>query len=133
MTFLRQSCLFVGPVAALFIACASCDRKEAPATPRPQSSIQLVGTDVEVPTAGVHTIELPFLSVDLPTGPGQGTFMSNCMICHTPRYVLMQPRFPKKTWAAEVDKMRKIYGAPIQQDQVETLVNYLVAIRGNGQ
>ena len=46
---------------------------------------------------------------------------------------MMQPNFPRKTWIAEVDKMKKVYGAPIQDEQVEPMVNYLVSIRGNGK
>ena len=47
--------------------------------------------------------------------------------------VSRQPNFSKKKWTEEVDKMKKVYGAPIQDEQVEPIVNYLVAIRGNGQ
>ena len=69
----------------------------------------------------------------MPTGPGYVTFSSICLTCHTPRYVLIQPVFPRKTWVAEVEKMKKVYGAPITDEQVEPVVNYLVSIRGNGQ
>ncbi len=89
---------------------------------------------IEIPTTGVRSITLPAIDMPtMPSEPGQATFMSACMLCHSPRYVLMQPPFPKKTWVAEVDKMKKVYGAPILDEQVEPLVNYLVAIRGNGQ
>jgi mono/diheme cytochrome c family protein len=89
---------------------------------------------LDIPTTGVRSITLPATDMPaMPPGPGMATFMSACVLCHTPRYVLMQPPFPKKTWMAEVDKMKKVYGAPILEDQVEPLVSYLVAIRGNGQ
>jgi hypothetical protein len=88
---------------------------------------------VEIPTTGVHTITLPAIDTDLPPGPGKLTLVSACTACHSPRYVTMQPNFSKKKWTEEVDKMKKVYGAPIQDEQVEPIVNYLVAIRGNGQ
>ena len=52
--------------------------------------------------------------------------------CHTPRYVLEQPPLPRKTWQAEVDKMRKTYGAPVPDEDVPPIVDYLVAVRGKG-
>ena len=88
---------------------------------------------VDVPTTGVRSITLPTIETDLPPGPGKLTLVSACTICHSPRYVTMQPNFSKKKWTEEVDKMKKVYGAPIQDEQVEPIVNYLVAIRGNGQ
>ncbi len=87
----------------------------------------------DIPTTGVRSIKMPVIQTDLPNGPGKATVMSTCTICHTQRYVLMQPAFPRKTWIAEVEKMKKAYGAPVLDEQVEPIVNYLVSIRGNGQ
>ena len=42
----------------------------------------------------------------------------------------MQPRFSPEVWTAEVQKMRKVFGAPVGDDQVEEIVNYLVSVRG---
>ena len=46
------------------------------------------------------------------------------------RYALEQPPLPRKTWEAEVDKMRKTYGAPVADEDVPAIVAYLVAVRG---
>jgi cytochrome c5 len=83
-------------------------------------------------TSVVHSIPYPQIAPpDLPEAPGKGAFSANCVICHTYRYVTTQPKFSKKVWTAEVDKMRKTYGATIADDQVPAIIDYLVAIRGS--
>ena len=76
------------------------------------------------------TITLPQFEPALPDGPGRELVLSNCVICHSTRFIGMQPRFPRAVWQAEVDKMRKTFGAPIQDDVAAKIVDYLVATRG---
>lgn len=78
----------------------------------------------------VHTLRLPELERPVPDGPGRAEFVAGCRTCHSPRYVFNQPRFPRKTWAAEVEKMRTAYGAPIPPEMVGPIVDYLVAVNG---
>ena len=78
----------------------------------------------------VKDIELQYHQPDMPPGPHQQLFVTKCVICHSPRYVLNQPIFPRKTWAVEVHKMAKAYGAPITPDQEPLLVDYLVSWHG---
>ncbi len=78
----------------------------------------------------VKDIELQYHQPGLPPGPHQQLFATQCVICHSPRYVLNQPVFPRKTWAVEVHKMAKAYGAPITPDQEPLLVDYLVSWHG---
>ena len=113
------------PSHAPAAACDSCDQSACPSPP--------ATAKIEVPTTGVRSIVLPAIETELPPGPGRLTVMLTCTACHSQRYVMMQPNFPRKTWAAEVDKMKKVYGAPIQEEQVEPIVNYLVSVRGNGK
>ena len=81
----------------------------------------------------VHTLILPGdLSPELPDGPGRAELYAGCLTCHSSRYVASQPRFPRKTWQAEVDKMRSIYGAPIPADDASKIVDYLVTVHGSG-
>jgi hypothetical protein len=82
------------------------------------------------PSPTVHALRLPDENVTLPDLPGRDRVTSACAVCHTPRYVLDQPPLPRKTWEAEVDKMRKTYGAPVADEDVPVIVGYLVAIRG---
>jgi mono/diheme cytochrome c family protein len=78
----------------------------------------------------VKSIELPTITTELPPGPGRDTVAVSCILCHSPRYITGQPPFKRAVWVAEVDKMRKVYGAPIEEAQVAEIVDYLVAIRG---
>jgi len=83
------------------------------------------------PSPTLHTLRLPSEDVTLPDLPGRSKVTSACAVCHTPRYVLDQPPLPRKTWEAEVEKMRKTYGAPVADEDVAAIVDYLVAIRGS--
>ena len=67
---------------------------------------------------------------NLPDSSGYQVFKSNCMICHSLRYIQMQPNFPEKTWIKIVDKMRKNFGAPIDSINAKIIVDYLVKIKG---
>ena len=79
----------------------------------------------------VKKITLPALPFpNLPDGPGKDVYMVQCGICHSLRYVTTQPRFSRKVWTDEVNKMINTYKAQIQPDQVNTIVDYLVSIRG---
>jgi hypothetical protein len=53
-----------------------------------------------------------------------------CSTCHSLRYVLDQPPLSRRAWTAEVDKMRKVYGAPFPEDMSPAIVDYLVATHG---
>ena len=78
----------------------------------------------------VHTIVMPHDEPAFPPGPGRDEFVSACVVCHSPRYITMQPRFSRTTWLSEVDKMKNVYGAHISDDQVLRITDYLVSING---
>ena len=78
----------------------------------------------------VHKIELPDYSPEVPPGPHVDTYTNHCLICHSARYVLTQPRFSKGVWTAEVKKMVSSYGASISPHDQELIVEYLTAVRG---
>ena len=83
---------------------------------------------------GVRSIPtLPVLWPEMPPGPNKNVYLANCVTCHSQRYVLMQPPFSRKTWTAEVQKMKKPYGAMIDDKVMPQIVDYLVAIRGKGE
>jgi hypothetical protein len=84
------------------------------------------------PDPSVHTLRLVEENVVLPDLPGRDKVVGTCAPCHSPRYLLEQPRFPQRTWQAEIDKMRTAYGAPVAEGDVPVILEYLVAIRGSG-
>jgi hypothetical protein len=78
----------------------------------------------------VRSITLPMMEVVLPEAPGKQSCQTSCTMCHSARYITLQPPFSRKAWSDEVQKMIKNYGAPVPAGQVEEIVNYLTAIRG---
>jgi sulfite dehydrogenase (cytochrome) subunit B len=63
-------------------------------------------------------------------GPNLDVVQNNCTGCHSSDYISTQPQGPnykKDFWQAEVTKMIKVYGAPIDQADVPKIVDYLAA------
>lgn len=63
-------------------------------------------------------------------GPGMEEARRNCLTCHSSAYVSTQPALTKAQWTAEVTKMKAAYGAPIPDDQVAPIVEYLTTVYG---
>ena len=78
----------------------------------------------------VTEITLPEYPPKLPAGPHSDVFENRCVLCHSARYVAMQPRFSRAVWEKEVKKMVTAYGAPITDEEQQQIVEYLVAIKG---
>ncbi len=95
-----------------------------------QSSTSASKPGAKADSSQVHRIVLPKYPPKIAGGPNVDTYSNNCLICHTARYVLMQPRFPKTVWQSEVKKMVDAYGAPISEADQALIVEYLVAVRG---
>lgn len=76
-----------------------------------------------------HRISLPHNEPYLPQGPGRTEFLQQCVICHSPRYVVIQPAFARATWAAKVAKMREEYGAPVPDEAIEPILDYLMSLK----
>ena len=75
--------------------------------------------------------KLPPENNRLRPGPGSEIATVQCVICHSTDYITTQPPMPRAFWKAGVQKMQKIYGAPIPDEQVEPVVDYLVKNYGN--
>jgi hypothetical protein len=82
------------------------------------------------PGSQTQSIVLPQYAPEITAGPNVETYRAHCLICHTARYVSMQPRFSKTVWQNEVKKMIDVYGAPIPETDQALIVEYLVAVRG---
>jgi mono/diheme cytochrome c family protein len=78
----------------------------------------------------VHTIVMPHDEPEFPPGPGRDEFVTACVVCHSPRYITMQPRFPRAAWLSEVKKMQDTYGAHISDEQALQISDYLFSING---
>lgn len=62
-------------------------------------------------------------------GPNLDVVRNNCTACHSADYINTQPPMKNKKdfWQAEVTKMIKVYGAPIEEADVGKIVDYLAA------
>lgn len=62
-------------------------------------------------------------------GPNLEIVQGNCTACHSADYINTQPPMKDKKgfWQAEVTKMIKVYGAPIDDADVGKIVDYLAA------
>jgi sulfite dehydrogenase (cytochrome) subunit B len=78
----------------------------------------------------IHTIVMPHDEPVFPPGPGRDELVTACVVCHSPRYITMQPRFSRTEWLAEVNKMKNVYGAHISDEQVLKITDYVVSING---
>ena len=87
-------------------------------------------TNAKMPDNPVHTIVMPHYEPEFPPGPGHDEFVAACGVCHSPRYITMQPRFARSTWLSEVKKMKDVYGAHISDEQALRITDYLVSING---
>jgi mono/diheme cytochrome c family protein len=104
---------------------------------RRMAPITLAVVFVSLCTHAADKLTLKSVNVDLPAGdrmfpngPGADFANDNCLACHSAGMVLNQPELPKAVWEAEVDKMRNVYKAPIDDKDVDAIVHYLISIKG---
>jgi hypothetical protein len=100
-----------------------------------KQSVVLALTTIALGCAGVMTSAAKPISYTLPDetaafkpGTNLEAVQTNCTGCHSADYIQTQPRgakFKKDFWQAEVTKMIKTYGAPIDDADVPKIVDYL--------
>jgi mono/diheme cytochrome c family protein len=79
-------------------------------------------------------IEPPAETSRLKAGPGSDLATAQCGGCHSFDYISTQPPGkPLAFWKAEVEKMKKVYGAQIADDQIEPIAQYLTKAYGDGK
>ncbi|HJT07271.1 MAG TPA: cytochrome c [Stellaceae bacterium] len=63
----------------------------------------------------------------LKDAPGRALVESQCAACHSLEYIRTNsPFMTQKVWEAEVHKMIKAFGAPIEPADAQTIIDYLV-------
>ncbi|HZQ41508.1 MAG TPA: hypothetical protein VFA87_11955 [Rhizomicrobium sp.] len=72
-------------------------------------------------------LEFPPDTASFPEGPNLKVVNQNCLACHSADMVLDQPLLPRAAWAAEVAKMRATYKAPLKDEDIPLIVDYLAA------
>lgn len=82
-------------------------------------AVALVAATIALPA----TAEAP---IQLKKGEGLDKVEGNCAACHTLAYIPMNsPYLDAKGWDAEVNKMIKAYGAPIDEADAKVIKEYL--------
>ncbi len=116
------------PVNILLVSCFSilvlygCNRPQQEANNNPENTFSIKGS--------VHELDLyPDPTPAFPEHEGKSEFISYCAICHSLKYITIQPDFPAKTWEAEVNKMIAKYHAPIDSVNAKKIIAYLVAVK----
>lgn len=65
-------------------------------------------------------------AIKLKPGPGMDAVVNNCAACHSLDYpVTNSPFLDGKGWDAEVTKMIKVFGAPIDESDAKAIKDYL--------
>lgn len=93
----------------------------------------IMGFAVTVAASGSLTAKpisyaLPDETAAFKPGNNMDVAVNNCTACHSADYIQTQPRGPKfgkDFWQAEVTKMIKVYGAPIDDADAGKIVDYL--------
>src|SRR5437667_10685341 len=90
------------------------------------ASLRLIGAVL----LAAERISLPPETSGFRPGPGAAIAVAQCLLCHSADYVSTQPRLPRNSWKATLQKMRDKYGAPLPEDKVEVLLDYLAKTYG---
>jgi hypothetical protein len=112
---------FVILVCSVLIVSYGCKQKQKDFKTKPEHTFTVKGSVREISI----TPETP----DFPKHDGVGEFTSYCSMCHSLKYISMQPDLPRKTWEAEVNKMITKYKAPIDSVTANKIVDYLAVMR----
>jgi len=83
----------------------------------------IIAAAVVLTFAGAGAQERP---IRLMPGPGVEKVEANCAACHSLDYIQMNSRFlTPAQWDAEVKKMINVMGAPINEADAKTILEYL--------
>lgn len=89
----------------------------------------LVAACTLLQVASAHAQE----NVALKAGAGRETVEAYCSACHSLDYPRINSAFlNRQGWEAEVNKMIKVFGAPIQPPDAKIIVHYLTENYGSG-
>ncbi len=118
--------IFIATLCCLFLVLHSCTQQKQPDIAKPADE----NPNTFTVKGSVREIFINHDEPDFPEAEGKEIFTSTCTMCHTLRYISIQPNFPHKTWEAEVNKMITKFHAPIDSVRAGKIVNYLVTIKG---
>jgi hypothetical protein len=71
------------------------------------------------------SLTLPDDARTFPGGDKAGVANADCLTCHSAGMALTQPKLPRSAWQGEVEKMINDYKAPVAENDVPAIVDYL--------
>jgi len=86
---------------------------------------QQAGLSESLPDAEYGGSAYPLYPPELAAGEGKAEVEGYCSVCHSTRYITMQPPLPAAAWEAEVTKMKKALGATIPNEATAKIIGYL--------
>lgn len=95
-------------------------------------ALSLAGAAAATP----KTIALPGETAKLRESslPGYTVASQKCLICHSVDYISYQPPgMTEAQWTAEMVKMQRLYGAPIDEQEIKLLATYLATMYGDAK
>jgi sulfite dehydrogenase (cytochrome) subunit B len=84
--------------------------------------------------AAPKSIELPPDSAQLKvsTLPGYQKALANCVYCHSAEYMIYQPASASRGyWDNMVKRMKNVFNAPVKEEDMSEIVDYLVKTYGS--
>jgi len=124
-----RGALVVAAIGALAVAGAP--PRQAPAPPglvRAGVYQQATGGDAPPAAGGGPVYDVgpfPLSPPELPPGEGRDATVAMCSVCHSLRYITMQPPLPPDVWRATVRKMIDVHGAGIPDTVAGSITRYL--------
>jgi sulfite dehydrogenase (cytochrome) subunit B len=90
----------------------------------------VAAADGLVKNGSERSITLPPPPMPLKQGTGMDVTRRYCSVCHSLDYITTQHKFNKASWQAEVNKMIKVFGAPIDEANAKVIADYIAASYG---
>ena len=78
-------------------------------------------------------IKMPYISFPMKEGKGMYATKGRCNMCHSWGYTINQGKQSRKFWERKVIKMITVFNAPIKNEDIKTVVDYLYENYGNGE
>ncbi len=86
------------------------------------TALRLSAVEITLPAEKMTLVESPL--------PGYTLAVALCSTCHSAEYMAYQPPSARAYWQATVVKMQKTFGAPIPDNVIEPVVDYLAKTYG---
>jgi hypothetical protein len=118
---LLGSSIAIAPIAGLVFAQAGQESDSPAALGEIQQPPATSLADDSVYQVSAYPQHVPELS----EGEGRAETVNFCGLCHSTRYITMQPPLPAATWEVELTKMRKTFGARIPDASADLILKYL--------